>query len=323
MIMSAIRRELDRAWSASPPLTALAVLMLVTLVFNLAGLAIDQRTIGGEPAWLKPVKFAFSTALYGFSVAFVFRYLREWPRLRAWAGGVIAGSLTLEIVLINLQAFRGITSHFNVSTMRDMIIFFVMGLSIACLWFASLAVAIALFRQRFDDAAFGWLLRFGLAITLIGAGLGGLMIKSTAAQMKELHAGHRISTSGAHTVGAPDGGAGYPLMRWSRQHGDLRVPHFVGLHALQVLPLLYLAIRRRSRSSNSRSRIALVASVSYATLVGILLWQAMHGEPLFSPESTTLRLFGIWLAASVIALVISWRTGFDGNGKRLAAEAHA
>lgn len=318
MITSAIRRELNRAWSASPPLTALGVLMLVTLCVNVAGLAIDQRTIGGDPAWLKPAKFSFSIALYAFSVAFVFRYLREWPRLRAWTGRVIAASLTLEIALIDLQAFRGITSHFNVSTTREMIIFNVMGLSIACLWIASFAVAIALFRQRFDDAAFGWLLRFGLAVTLIGAGIGGLMTRTTAAQMQELRAGHRILASGAHTVGAPDGGAGYPLMHWSREHGDLRVPHFVGLHALQVLPLLYLAIRRLPRSSTSRSRIAVVASVSYATLVGILLWQAIHGEPLFSPESTTLRLFGIWLAASVVALVIAWGTGSDVNGKQLA-----
>jgi hypothetical protein len=318
MIRTVIRRAFDQAWAASAPLTALTGLMLVVLVVNLAGLALDPRTIGGEPAWLKPTKFAFSTALYAFSVAFVFQYLPEWPRLRTWTGGVIAVSLMLEIVLIDLQAFRGIASHFNVRTIGDATIFSVMGLSVACLWVASLGVAIVLVRQRFDDAAFGWLLRFGLAITVIGAALGGLMTRPTPAQMRELRAAHRIEVAGAHTVGALDGGPGYPLMHWSRQDGDLRVPHFVGLHALQVLPLLYLAIGRLSRSPKARSRIAVVSSLSYAALVAILLWEAMHGEPVFSPASTTLRLLGVWFGVTVAALVIARQTASDVNGRGLA-----
>jgi hypothetical protein len=275
-----IRREFDRLWTASPTLTALGVLMLVTLGFNLIGLAIDPRIITGDPAWLKPAKFSLSTSLYGFTMAFVFRYLPDWPRLRLWMGWVIALSLTLEIVLIDLQALRGTTSHFNVGTPGDALIFGVMGASIACLWIASLVMAIALFRQRFDDAAFGWLLRFGLAITVAGAGFGGLMLGPTPDQAASLRAGQPTPTVGGHTVGAPDGGPGYPVMHWSRNHGDLRVPHFVGLHALQALPLLFLVIRRLSRTPSIRTAIALTASAGYAAVVGLLLLQALQGEPL-------------------------------------------
>ena len=69
------------------------------------------------------------------------------------------------------------------------------------------------------------------------------MTRPTAAQLDEARATGRMAIAGAHTVGAPDGGPGLPGTGWSVEHGDLRIPHFVGLHAMQILPLLALALR--------------------------------------------------------------------------------
>ena len=116
-------------------------------------------------------------------------------------------------------------------------------------------------RQRFADPALGWALRLGLILTVLGASTGGLMTRPTAAQIANARATHQMPLSGAHTVGAPDGGPGLPLTGWSTRHGDVRVPHFIGLHAWQVLPLFVLLVLRRG-SDRTRTALAIGAAAS-------------------------------------------------------------
>ena len=91
----------------------------------------------------------------------------------------------------------------------------------------------------------------------------------------------RDAISGAHTVGAPDGGPGLPVTGWSTRHGDVRVPHFVGLHAWQVLPLFVLVALRRF-DDTTRTRLAVAAAGAYAAIFLALLVQAVRGLPLLA-----------------------------------------
>ena len=81
------------------------------------------RIITGVPAWLKPSKFAISTAVYSLTLAWVFMYLRDWPRTRRIVGRTTAAVVLLEVGLIDLQAWRGTTSHFNAGTPLDAVDF--------------------------------------------------------------------------------------------------------------------------------------------------------------------------------------------------------
>ena len=301
-----LRTLLARLWTASPQLTTAGLLMIVVLAVSMVGLGVDSRVITGAPAWLKPAKFAVSNAIYMLTLAWIFTHLQAWPRTRRIAGWVTAVVLVLEVVIIDTQAWRGTTSHFNISTARDTVLFAIMGLAIAIQTLTSVAVVVALWRQHFDDRALGWALRFGMVITIVGASTGGLMTRPTAAQLEDARATGRIAIAGAHTVGAPDGGPGLPGTGWSVQHGDVRIPHFIGLHAMQVLPLFTLAIGRR-RADSARVRLILVATASYATLFAILLWQALRGQSLVQPDSATiaalmgwaiLTALGTWFAAT-------------------------
>lgn len=306
-------------WRADAPLTAAGVLMLAALAGSLAGLWLDPRTITGAPAWLKPAKFAVSTAIYTLTLAWVFSYLPAWPRTRRIGGWTTAATLVLEVAIIDAQAWRGTTSHFNVGAPLDLSLWTVMGLAIVLQTLASIAIAVALWRQPFVDRALGWALRLGLSITILGASSAGLMTRPTAAQMAHARATHQMTVVGAHTVGAPDGGPGLPATGWSREHGDLRVPHFLGLHALQALPLFALAFLRRGWSETMRTRVMFTAAGNYALLFAILLSQALRGQALTNPDTTTMTALAMW---GVLTVAAAWIVAVGSQSIRAHVVAH-
>ena len=100
--------------------------------------------------------------------------------------------------------------------------------------------------------------------------------------------------SGAHSVGVNDGGPGLPFVGWSTVGGDLRVAHFVGLHALQFLPLLGGLILRLTRSGYRPGHQVLlvwIAGLGYAGLMALLTWQALRGQSVVAWDALTLGGF--------------------------------
>ena len=269
-------------WKTSPPLTATGLVMIPLLVAFLIGVLVDPRVLTGMPIWMKPAKFAASIAIYTLTLAWIFTFLPEWPRTRAIVGWTTALTLLLEIVLIALQAARGRTSHFNVASAFDGLVFSVMGFAIVVQTLSMVPVAIALWRHSFADRSFGWALRLGVTLTIVGGLTGGLMVTPTTQQLADARAGKGMRIAGAHTVGAPDGGPGLPGTGWSTTHGDLRVPHFIGLHAMQALPILALGVSRHRFTPDRRTRLVVMGSVVYLGLFVTLLMQALSGSPLIA-----------------------------------------
>ncbi len=200
---------------------ALGVLAVVAAV----GVVVDDRVLLGAPIWLKPLKFALSFGLYALALAWMLGALDRGRRTGRAIGWVLVVASAVEVGVIALQAGRGRRSHFNEETALDGSLYSLMGATVGLIWLATAVVALLLLRQRLADPAMRWAIRLGLLVSLVGMGLGVLMVDG-----------------GAHAVGVADGGPGVPLFGWSTVGGDLRVGHFVGLHALQVLPLLAAAL---------------------------------------------------------------------------------
>src|SRR5689334_23309430 len=287
------------------PMLVTAWSMLPVVVVCLVGLAVDDRVLTGAPIWLKPLKFAVSIAVYGITWAWLISLLKVGKRLAQRVSVVLASVLLLEQALIVMQVVRGRGSHFNVLTPLDSTVFAVMGVSIAVLWTGTLILTILVLRTPFADRATRWALRFGAVISLAGIGMGALMTSPTASQRASMTDGTFKGVIGAHTVGQEDGGPVMAVTGWSTTGGDLRIPHFFGMHALQVLPLLVmlmtvLATRLPVLADDAvRTRLVGVAGVGYGLFFGLVLWQAERGQPITAPDSLTLTA----AAAIVVAVV--------------------
>ncbi|GAB3358297.1 hypothetical protein [Modestobacter lapidis] len=269
---------------ANRPLLALAALMAVTAVVTAVLAVVDPVQIVGRNGWLKPLKFAISIGIYAVTIAWL---LDRLPERRQRAGRIVAGVITaalvVEIVIITGAVAAGTTSHFNVSSPLATTLWATMGTAIAVVWLVTLVLAALLWRSP-DDAARQLAIRAGLVLGLAGMAVAFLMTTPTPEQLDGF-----AGVAGAHAVGVPDDGPGLPLLGWSTTGGDLRVPHFVGMHALQALPLLTLALEALARrlpalaDPGTRFRVVAVVSGGYAALLALLTLQALAGIPVTEP----------------------------------------
>ena len=284
------------------PLMIFAAAMAVLALVAAVGVLADPRVLTGAPIWLKPFKFAVSFALYTTTLAWMLSLLPRRSRLAEWAATVVVGMSVAELAVIVTQVLRGQTSHYNQTTALNAVLWQIMGFSIMVLFVAHFAIGIVVLRQRIADRVSAHAVRWGLGLSLLG--LAAAMPMVQPAQM-------------GHSVGVPDGGPGLPLVGWSTTGGDLRIGHFVGLHALQALPLLALLLGNRL-DELTRIRLLLVGGVAYGITTALLTWQALRGQPLLQPDALTLAGW------AVLATVTATATGVVlARGRRPALELAA
>jgi len=271
----------------SPVMMRMAAVSTALLGVALGGLLFDDRLITGAPAWLKPAKFGASGAIYLVTMSWMMRDVSRTRTVRV-ATSLIGWILALETAVIAVQAARGTTSHFNIDTPLDSAIFSAMGFGIATVWIMSAVLLWQHLRTPATDRTMAMALRIGLALNIAGAGVGWTMTQPRPAQLAAMQRGERPFQVGSHTVGAADGGEGLPLTQWSRTHGDLRIPHFVGMHAWQLLPLLLLGLRcvRTASHDGPERTFILMASTACAALFIAALVQALAGHPLLPPTTS-------------------------------------
>ena len=235
---------------------ALPVMLLATT---------DPRTLGsGISIWTKPAKFLLSVGVFALTAAWFFGYIRPERRtalpMRLIVWVLVVGG-TFELSYIGWQAAHGLESHFNVSTPFHSAMYALMGLAALVLTATTLPMAWEIGRRPAAGMSrdFAAAVAIGLVLTfLLGAGVGSYM-------------GSQLG----HSVGAVGGEV--PIFGWNRSGGDLRVAHFLGIHAEQAIPLMAALVA--GFPQRTRWLLIVLGTVAYVAVTSATFLQAVHGQP--------------------------------------------
>lgn len=239
-----------------------ALLCLAGAIITFALQLTDERLIEGVSVWLKPTKFFLSVGVFAGTAAWFFGHIRPQRRKSAMMKITVAVLLVsgaFEIFWITWQGAHGLKSHFNFDTEIYALMYALMGVGAVLLVSTTLPLAWEIGRRPAEglDKAYQLAVVLGLTLTFF---LGGFL-------------GGYISESGGSPVG--EYASNMPLFRWNTVGGDLRVAHFLGMHAEQVLPLLaWLFVTQK--------RWVWLIFVVYGGLTLTLWATARAGMPLFS-----------------------------------------
>lgn len=303
----------NKLWAFNKLLTLSTLLYIVVIPIYIVAAILDPRLITNSPAFIKPLKFILSSAIYIPTFLWMLTLIqatKPWSRRGVQAvANITALGILIENILITMQAIRGVSSHFNEATPFDDAVFDIMGATITLVAFMSLLLGIWLLFQSLPNRTIAWGIRLGVFVSFLGMMVAFLMIPPTPSQIGQIEAGGIPAAVGAHSVGIEDGGPGLPILGWSTVGGDLRVAHFIGLHGMQILPLIGLFLSRR-RGLNPRQQLMLMlsAGVAYCGWLGLLTWQALRGQSIVAPDAQTfiayVALFGIMAIATASALLM-------------------
>lgn len=236
---------------------------LFCLIVSIACIVLTQTTttkVHGVNAWYKPFKFAVSIGMYAWTMAWLCHYLQNFnANLFSWAVILLFG---FELIYIIFQASRGELSHFNFSAPIYTLMYSLMGIAAVMITLYTTYIGVLFFTQNFPDlpSYYVWAIRLGILIFVIFSFEGALM-----------------SSRASHSVGAINDNSNLLIIGWSKTVGDLRVAHFIGMHALQLLPLLSFYVFRNTKT-------IIIISIFYGLLATFTLVQALNGQPIFTQK---------------------------------------
>lgn len=232
---------------------------VLCLVFSIICLILTKYTnvqVYNVNAWYKPFKFAFSTFLFVWVMGWYCYYLPNF-NIQLFNRSVII-LLGFEIAYIAFQAGKGQLSHYNLSTPVYAGLYSLMAIAATLVTLYTAYVGILFFLNQFPTLPnyYLWSIRIAIILFVIFSFEGFLM-------------GSKLN----HSVGALNDNSNWLIIGWSKTVGDLRVAHFIGMHALQILPILAYYVLRSTP-------LTIIIGILYGLLALITLIQAILGKPL-------------------------------------------
>lgn len=225
-----------------PVLYRLVIGSFLILFFSFIWLMMDSRLIHDQPAALKPIKQLLGTLVFLVTLPWLHQNMRSFHNTNCYSI-LISYIFIYEIIAIYSLAIFGLESHFNNAHPFFIAIRLFMFFGILYVWSIIVRYSLSLRKiisQNITlDPITAWSQFYGCILFSIAS------ISASYMFLPKYSQNLFSPIMGGHSIGNPNNTA-RTLIGWHKYIGDLRIPHFFGLHCLQyfwLISFLLLAIK--------------------------------------------------------------------------------
>jgi hypothetical protein len=261
----------------------IGLLLIVSGLVHLGVLVVDGGPWDGPVSWRKPFTFGVSFGLSVLSLTWVSQFIRL--RGRNILLGVFSVASVVEVALISVQAWRGVPSHFNMSTDVDSLIARTLAAGGFTLIVVAIFMTVSAFRPSLpvpgESPSMRLAVQAGFGTFLAAMAFGGIMI---ARGVVETLTG---SQQLAYTVA-----------------GSLKPAHAILMHGVLLLPALAWLLSRTHPSEQTRLRVVRLAIWTYITVSAIISALALFDITIVSPSTASVLCAGAISGLAIGALTL-------------------
>lgn len=280
----------------------ISALLIASGVFHMGVFLLAGEPWAGPVSWRKPIVFGFSFGVTNLLLAWVMTFLAK-HRVRGWLlMGTLGIASLVEVFLITMQKWRGVPSHFNRETPFDDAVFASMGIMIMFVGLVIMVLTLWSFFSVKTSPSMGWAIRVGLVLLVFGQVFGVLII---------------VNDPQATLIIAKN----YETASIFGAAGQLKVPHAVTLHALQVLPALAWLLLFTNWPESRRTKTVIIAAAGYVGLALVSALQTFSGltpTDLNLPTALLLGISVIGIGSAYIAALSGLRQTLPLAGSKAA-----
>jgi len=275
----------------------ISVLLIASGVFHMGTFLLADEPWAGPLSWRKPILFGFSFGITILLLAWMMIFLPK-HRVRSWLlMGTLGIASLAEVFLITMQKWRGVPSHFNNETPFDSAVFAGMGAMISFVGLVIVVLTLWSFFSLKTTPSMAWAIRVGLILLVFGQVFGILLI-----------------TNGVQATN-------YETASIFGAAGQLKVPHAVSLHALQILPVLAWLLLFTNWPESRRTKVVVLAAAGYIGVVVVIALQTFSGLSHIDLNLLTALFLGIsviGISSAYVAALFALRQTLLPTGSQVA-----
>ena len=235
-----------------------ALLLSVFFAISVFLSAFDQRLLANEALWAKPIKFEISIVIHFITLAVLASLLS--PAKRNGVGWKVMSYGVVAVGIFEaMYIARGRESHFNNATAVESAMYSLMGLGAVMLVLGSFYLGYLLFEEYQSTRDQPLLLASALGLTT-----GSVLTLIVAGYMSSQTA-NEITTNSYEAFRVP-------LLGWYLNGQDIRIPHFLATHMMQLLPLYGLWLNKNKQAVGGVYETRLIWTTSILGLAVMVLF---------------------------------------------------